>query len=117
MTEIFKPLKLNIHEYGYLLCPQCGCECVHISKTTANLQDVDALQFSIEKKNNKHVGILELKHEIGQGGGGYDYAINLWYYCENGCEGIIKIHHHEGNTFLWHKAIKTYHPEETKNVL
>jgi hypothetical protein len=110
MTKIFKPLKLEMHydeNFPLILCPQCKNENVHITKTVIKLQDVQKLQIAIDKLDKhmpKYKGTITLTHETEPNG--YDYAIALYYECENGCEGIILIHHHEGNTFLWHKKIE-----------
>lgn len=103
MSEDFRPLKLKVLEDGIILCPQCNQSFVHILKTTTTLRDVDALHLDIVRPNGKEKkGVVELVHEEAIRGG-RNYSIELHYHCEQGCEGIVKFTHHEGDTRLTHK--------------
>jgi len=103
MVNEFEPFEPKIDKYGVISCPQCECYNIHIIKTMSTLQDVEAFHLDIVKpEGEKESSKIELIHEVLEKGG-YDYSIDLHYKCESGCKGVIRINHHEGNTFLLHK--------------
>jgi len=58
-------------------CPACGYECVHLGAPEVE-------------------GVIEA--------GGADYRIIVSFNCEEGCEGRIVYHHHEGYVTLHHEV-------------
>ena len=81
-------MKINEPDYGgYMICPFCGCEEVHIKGFAIN-SGGQVISY-IENKLK-----LDSAEPMGRG-----TAYNMYYFCENSCAWSENYHFHKGTSF------------------
>ncbi|MBN1245856.1 hypothetical protein JXA31_09715 [Candidatus Bathyarchaeota archaeon] len=97
-----------ILESEVLLCPACGCECVHPMKVKV------ATSSKVVVIERKRVQVIEAEtaetREAKQERG---VRITLEYHCENGHHGNLILQFHKGNTVVLHEDLPPEREAET----
>jgi len=91
-----------------LLCPVCGCECVHPMKvkvaTSSKVVVVEPKRVQVIEAETAET--REAKQERGA-------RITLEYHCENGHHGNLVLQFHKGYTLVSHEGLPPEREAET----